>query len=993
MDPERERIQDDLRGVIDGEVRCDDLFVQMYASDASIYEIKPLGVVRPRSLSDVVACVKYAAENQLPLHPRGAGTGLAGESLGRGLVMDFSCYMRRVVKVDEETVRVQPGIVLAELNRHLEPYGRMFGPDPATRSVTTMGSVLALDASGSHWLQCGSARGNVVSMQVVLADGEVIEANTHVVPPALSANETRTQGLTRRLADVVSRNQQLIVDKQPKSLVNRCGYHLFDVLDDGRLDLAKMLVGSEGTLAITTEATVRTVRTLKHRGVALLFFDRLENAARGALALSNMGVSACDMMDRRLLSIAREMDVRFELIIPAAAEAMLLVEQQSDSANELRERLNQVVVRLQRRKRLAFDARTTLEKDERDLYWRLTRRVIPTLYRFKGNDRAIPIIEDVAVPPETLPDFLTTLQNIFKSHQITASVFSHAGHGQLHIRPFMDISNKTEMHKLHSLADAVYDEVLRLGGTISGEHGAGLSRTAFVRKQYGPLYDVFREVKRIFDPQNLFNPDKVVSNSTVPVDANLRPVSSQVAVTTNVDPPLPAAPASGESPPVVQLQVHWNENEFAFATRSCNGCGRCRSQSPSERMCPVFRLGTVEESSPRAKANLMRAVLTGSIDPHMLETEQLKGIADLCVNCHQCRLECPANVDIPKLMLEAKSQYVATNGLRPQQWLLGRIDLLSALGSRFSRAGNWALSNRQTRWLLEKLTGIAQGRKLPPFAAGNFLRVAHRRRLTRPSRAPGNKVALFLDVYANYNDTMLAEAVVAVLQHNGVSVYVPPDQVQSGMALLSMGAADRARKLAQRNVATLAEAVRQGYHVVTTEPSAALCLTHEYQNLLDDEDVQLVARNSSEICNYLLRLHQSGRLELDLRPINTTLGYHQPCHVRAINQGRAAENLLRLIPGLKVKSLQKGCSGMAGSWGIAKKNYRNSLRAGWGLISALREPDIQIGTTECTSCKMQMEQGTTKPTVHPIKLLALSYGLVPEFESLLSKRGQELITT
>lgn len=410
-------------------------------------------------------------------------------------------------------------------------------------------------------------------------------------------------------------------------------------------------------------------------------------------------------------------------------------------------------------------------------------------------------------------------------------------------------------------------------------------------------------------------------------------------------------------------------------------------------MCPIFRFAPREEASPRAKANLVRAVLTGRLDPRGLAAEELKTLADLCVNCHQCRFECPALVDIPKLVLETKAQHVVNNGLSLSDWFIARMDRLSAWGSRFSWLANWAVRSRRIRWLIEKTIGIAQGRKLPRFASRSFLHVAHRRRLDRPSRRTGNKVLYFVDVYANWHDTQLAEALLAVLQHNGVAVYVHPLQVQSGMAAISMGAVDIARRLAARNLAILADAVRQGYHIVATEPAAALCLTHEYLNLFDEEDARLVAANSSEACTYLWKMHQAGKLELDLHPLNATLGYHLPCHLKALGVGSPGENLLRLIPGLMLHRIERGCSGMAGTFGLRRQNYRTSLRAGWGLISELRNPALQAGVTECSACKIQMEQGTSKPTIHPIKILALAYHLMPEVASLLTSHSEDLTVT
>jgi Fe-S oxidoreductase len=326
--------------------------------------------------------------------------------------------------------------------------------------------------------------------------------------------------------------------------------------------------------------------------------------------------------------------------------------------------------------------------------------------------------------------------------------------------------------------------------------------------------------------------------------------------------------------------------------------------------------------------------------------------------------------------------------------MLTRLDWYGAIGGFFGPLANWALRNRQARWLLEKTFGIAQGRKLPRFTTRTFLRRATRMRLTRPTRRTGRKVAYFVDNYANYHDPALAEAMVAVMEHNGIAVYVPPTQQPSGMSMISHGALAAARKTAQHNVALLAETVRQGYHIVCTEPAAALCLTHEYLHLLgDDDEARRVAENTSEACTYLWGLHRSGTLQLDFKPINGTVSYHMPCHLKALGVGSPGENLMRLIPGLQVVRTERGCSGMAGTFGLKRENFRRSVRAGWGLISSLRDPRLQAGTTECSACKMQMEQGTTKPTVHPLKLLALSYGVMPEFASLLTTQGEDLIVT
>lgn len=990
LDQQRARIQDDLRGLISGEVRCDDVFLQLYASDGSIHEITPLGVVRPRSTADVVACVRYAADKRIPLHARGAGTGVAGESLGRGLIVDFSKHLRRVIRTEEDQVRVQPGIVHERLNTHLRRRGRLFGPDPASSSVTTMGGVISIDGAGSHWLKYGSARRHVLSLQIVLADGEVMEVGREPLHGAASQDpHPRKRELVDRLARLLRERDDLIRRHQPKSPVNRCAYHLLDVLSDDHLDLAGLLVGSEGTLALITEALLATQPLPRHRGLSLLLFDSLEKAARAVPEILSHSPSVCDLMDRRHLSLARETEVRFDLLIPRDTEAALLIEQDGGEAFELRERLHRLIDHVRRSEAAPFGTRVALDPGEMDLFWSLASRIRPALYRMKGPNRPVPAVEDCAVPPEVLPEFLVRMQNVLKRHHVTASLFSHAGQGQLHLEPFLNLGSREDIQKLQSLAEDFYREVFEVGGTISGGHACGLSRTPFIRQQYRELYEVFREVKQVFDPENLLNPGKVIGD-----DPQLLTRHVRVAAPT-IEPP-PAEEDQEDVPEMrdlIELQLNWNPalvRDIAFA---CNGCGDCRSQAGGARMCPIFRILPAEEASPRAKANLIRGVLSGQLELDTLTSSEFKAVADLCVNCHICHSECPAGVDIPRLVAEAKGAYVAAKGLSFQDWVVTHLDLLDACASHFATVANWALGNRRMRWLLEKTLGIAQSRKLPRIAPRSFIRHAVSRQISRPSRHSGHKVAYFVDSYANYHDVQLAQALVAVFEHNGISVYVPPEQKQAGMAAISCGDLDLARRLARHNLEILADAVRQGYHIVATEPAAALCLVREYPNLLDDEDARVVAQNTSEACSYLWKLHTLGRLRLDLKPVNATLGYHMPCRLKALGVGSPGENLLQLIPALTIHHIEEGCSGMAGTFGLMRRNYRASLRAGWGLLSRLRDPNLQAAATECSTCRMQMEQGTTKPTIHPIKLLALAYGLMPEITNLLTTRGQELLLT
>ena len=1033
MDPDRARILADLTGVLDGQIRCDDLFLQLYSSDASLYEVKPLAVVRPESVADVVSCVKYAAENQLPVIPRGSGSNVVGASLGNGIVLDFSVSMRQVLAVDRESVRVQPGVALRDLNQQLQSHQQIFSPDPATRAVTTMGGALAMNRTGSHWIATGTPRDKVVELQMVLADGEIVHLHS-VTNQVWSDSSTRSRESTARLREIKSRvgnvvksHEKLIADSVPKTKINQAGYHLDTVMQNGEVDLARLAIGSEGTLGIITEAVVRTERIPAHRGVALLFFHQLQAAATAAVDIAKMGITACDLMDRRLLTLARETNVQFQRLLPVEAEAMLLVEFAADDDATLRDKLRHLTKRIEQRKKLAFEVRTTTQLAERNLFWQLVRRVVPSLYRLRGLRRAVPFIEDIAIAPERLPEFLKRVHEVLNEHDITASIFSHTPQGMVHIRPFLNLAEPKDIARMKPLAKAVFGLTLEMNGSISGSQGDGLGRTWFLRSQYGKLHPVFSEIKNIFDPQSVLNPGKIVGLPYFDLTDNLRIFQAEETPKKDSEADESAAAENPESEsedesasrkpfsvfgkakskdgqnngelPVLQPQLDWSVTQIGLAARNCNGCARCRTNMNTARMCPVYRASPREESSPRAKANLLRGVVSGALAPDRMASDEFKEIADLCFNCHQCRLECPASVDIPKLMVEAKGQYYATNGLRVSDWVLTRLDWLYGLAGRTPRLSNRMIRSPMCRWVLDRLFGIAQGRKLPRFATRTFARWAQRNQLTKPSRQQSRKVVYFYDAWVNWNDPELGRSFVEVLKHNNIDVLVPPNQGISGMSLISDGAIGRARRIAESNVEMLVEWVRQGYRIVTTEPSAALALKHEYLNLLDDEDAAKVAEKTTDCCSFLMELHRGGELALNFNPLNALVGYHLPCHQRAIldsdlQTDLPAVKLMQLIPGMQVEILNKGCSGMAGTFGLKRRNYRRSLRIGVHLIQAMRQPQLLVGSTECSSCKIQMEQGTYKATVHPIKILALAYGLMQEeLEDLFNRRSEELVVT
>lgn len=992
MDADRLRIQDDLRGVIRGDVLCDPLTTQMYASDASIYQVEPVGVIRPRSAADVVAVAQYAAEHELSLHPRGSGSSVSGASLGRGLVIDFSRYMRRVsVSPDGNHAIVQSGVVLADLNKTLKRQGRWYGPDPATRSVTTMGGVIATNASGSHFLRSGAARDTVESVRAVTIDGDLIELG--VTAPDRSST---TGKLAAGLLEI--RNQfSGLVDTQSGGSPARGGYRLDDIAPQAdKVNLGRFFAGTQGTLAMMIDATVRTELIPTYRGVVLLFFRRLETAVRCVSQAMEHGPVACDIMDRRLLQIARGAESWFAEIAPSTAEAVMLVELQSESEADLKDRISVVRRGLVQETVGAFNSVETTDPLQRDQFWSLCRRVVPRQYRVQGKQNPLPFIEDLSVPVDNLPSAISAVQETLKQYQCTATIFCHAGHGQLHVRPMLDLSDPADRSRLLGISESLAQVAWDQGGEVCVEQAAGLSRSYLLPKQYGELWQAMGQVKRLFDPLHRLNPGKYFGAILQKPNENLRPAHQTIEVRTDTrtlseanEAVAKAAFSAGNAVPQLEVLQQWPPNAtVSQVARACNGCARCRTNSSGERQCPVFRATHREEASPRAKANLLRGVLSGDVPVAELTSDASKEIADLCFNCHQCRVDCPASVNVPKIVGELKAQYVATNGLPLSDLFLGRIDSIVAAGSVFPRLTNLFVGNSLARWTLEKTFGIAAARQLPAVATESFIKHAARRRWTKMVPHGGLKVLYFVDHYANYHDPDIGRAFAEILQQNRIGLYVPAGQQSSGMTRLSAGDLKGARRIARRNIRILSDAVRQGYTIVASEPAAALCLTHEYPNLLDNEDAHLVAAHSKEANAYLWDLHQHDRLDLHFSRVDATFAYHQPCHSRAMDRSTPVADLLSLIPGMEVEPIEAGCTGMAGTWGLHRKNYRNSLRIGWPLISAMRNSNSVGATTECSACQMQIEHGTGRQMLHPLKVLAYAYGRMPKLEGLCGTKTE-----
>lgn len=958
MDEQQQRIAEDLAGLFHGELRFDTVAREIYSTDASIYQIHPLGVAYPKHRDDVSTLTQYASENEIPLIPRGAGSGLAGGALGRGIIVDCSRYLTQIEQISDTTVRVQAGVVRNQLNQALRPYGRYFAPDPASTAVTTVGGMLAVDAAGSRAVRVGSVRDHIVSIETVFSDGSWCEVGKH--HRWLSDGPPRFIEMVRRVNQLVSKYQSLIEERQPRGRRNCSGYHLSSIQDGDRIDLARLLVGSEGTLGIFTGATLNTLPLPEHCAAAFVLFRDLEPALEAVQQICPLEPSACDLLDRRLLSLAREADPHFEQLIPANAEAGLIIEQHGLNERHASDWLQGALALIRTIDPSAVVAAEAHTFKEVEAIWTLPYRVVPLLNRLRGESRALPFVEDISVRPEVLRDFLVRAQKIFQKHWLTASLYAHAASGQVHFRPFMKPPSPANANQIESLSRELYEVAVSFGGTISGEHGNGLARTAFLRTEYGPLYRVFQEIKQIFDPKGILNPEKIISNDAHLTIRNLRPLPLE----------------GGEGNPLIPLQLQWQKGEFADTIQRCNGCGDCRRENEPLRMCPFFHLDRAEEASPRSKASLMRSIVTGIADPKTFSTDEAKQLADNCFNCKQCHRECPSQVDIPALAIEAKAQCVSAVGLSNSDYILSRAHSFGRLGCRISPFANWAIAHSGVRWLMEKFLGISRHRRLPKFSRGEFLR-QHRH---LPSNVEAADAVFFLDHFVNYHDHELGNAFLRIMDHHGLRVAVPQGQVASGMAMISVGDLDAARELAETNVGILAEYAREGRPILCTEPTAVVCLKYEYPRLLDKPDVHLVAENTFEAGTYLKGLRDSGKLRTDFAPLPLDVRYHTPCHLKYLGTNAFAE-LMTLIPEMKVQAIDRGCSGMAGAFGLSSRNYETSMKMGERLLVSMQESGFHLGTTECSSCRMQMEQQSSVATLHPVKLMAMAYGLMPELNS------------
>jgi len=944
----------DLAKAVRGDVFSDILHRAAYSSDASIYRMVPECVVVPRDSRDVVTVVKYAGSRGIPVAARGAGSGVAGESLCSGVVFDMPLYMNKIVSVGDngEVVVCEPGVVLDDLNGCLARYGRKIGPDPSTSNRAVIGGCVANNATGAHSLQYGYIGDYVESVEAVLADGSLVEFKNDFDPAG--SEDDKVASIARECLSVLSDKEAVIARALPKSKRNRSGYTIAGICHNGKIDLARLLAGSEGTLAIFTKITLRTVAVPAANDLLQLEFDSLEKMAQAVPIIVDSGAAACELMDKTLIDMAIEALPEYRDILPMGAAAVLLVEHTGQTQDEVKEKIENTDSAVGDK---ACGRRIVFEPEVQKRLWKSRKDAVPLLDRKKGKRHPVPFIEDVSVENNRLEEYISGLKEIGRRYDIAMSLYGHAGDGELHIRPYLDLGEPTEVEKMRSVANEVFSLAWSLGGSISGEHADGLVRAAFIRRQYGDeFYELLCKIKNIFDPDGLMNPGKIINSDADVMVKNLRAEHKIL-------------------PERLKTDLLFEKDELRFELEGCNGCGLCRSCESDLRMCPVFRAVGEELGSSRAKANILRFWATGDLSEEVFESDEFKKFLSLCVNCKVCSLQCPSGVDISSLMTAVRAEYARRRGSAFVELVLSNNRYLSMLGSVFAPVSNFVMGSGVFKWFLESIAGLDRHRGMPDFERGSFIRAGRKYLASCPRiEEPIGRVAYFVDTYANYNDHKLGFAVLGVLRHNGIEVILPK-QLPAPLPAICYGDVKTARRDLSFNVKHLAKVVRAGFKIVCSEPSAALCLKEELRHFVAGEDAKLVSENTYELMSYLLELFKQGKLKPATKTISRDFVYHLPCHLLAIGGEGASVELLSELCNIDLVDLKAGCCGLSGTFGMQKKNYELSSQIAARLKEALEKSSTKNVLTECAACKMQIEHISDCIVRHPIKVIANSYGV------------------
>lgn len=922
------------------DVAFDNLTRQLYATDASLYEIEPIAVGFPKSAKQASLLVQAALQADVPVIPRGAGTGLAGGAIGEGLVLDFSRHLRSITELDLEqrSVRVGPGVVLDQLNRFLRPHGCCFGPDVATSSRATLGGMIANNSSGSHTPVYGTTADHVLELETVLADGQVA-----VVGPGQKGLQKQREVVE----ELVYFNALEIAERMPPGLLKRWAGYALDRCAREPGNLAQVLCGSEGTLAALTSAKLKIVPLPRERALTILFFASVAEAMQATVAVLDLKPAAVEHIDRVLLD-----QTRGQLGFQAARDFLELDHKPCQSLLAVEFFDENAAGRAADLARRKLGLRTLLVKSpkEAELLWGMRKAGLSLLTGCKGAAKPVTCIEDTVVRPEHLPAYVAGLESLMAPLGLQASYYGHAAAGLLHVRPVLDVHSAEDMKKLRQLADEVSALVRQFKGSLAGEHGVGIARTEFMAEQVGePLLGVMREIKAAFDPHNLFNPGKIIPDGRYKIDADLRLGPGQELK-------LPFTPV---------LAFAAKDGSFIRNLEQCNGCGGCRKETPT--MCPTFLATGQEIMSTRGRANAIRAALEqrGLENGDPLKSRELEAALSNCLSCKACTTECPSNVNMALLKAELMHARIQRDGLSLRQRVFSSVDLLGRLGCALPRLANATLEAGWMRGLLAKTLGLTRERPLPPYARERFDRWFAKQ--SHAWTAPRGRVVLWDDTFVRYHEPHIGQAAVKVLEAAGFEVTLAQGRKCCGRPAFSQGNLDMAKKLGAHNLALL-----QGdtAPILFLEPSCYSMFAEDYRELglAGAEDV---AKRCFLFEQFIEALLSQEPEALHFAPKAGKVVIHAHCHVKALMKPAFLRRLAERLPQREVTLLDTGCCGMAGAFGTLAEKYELSIAVAQPLAEKVRnQPYGTVVVASGTSCRHQIDHATPVHARHMAEVLA-----------------------
>jgi FAD/FMN-containing dehydrogenase/Fe-S oxidoreductase len=931
-----------LRKNVDGEVRFDATSQRLYSTDASIYQVMPKGVVIPRTEEALQAAVQIALETGTPLTPRGGGTSLSGQSIGPGLIIDCSKYLNQIGPVDVagKRVRVQSGVVLEQLNRHLQPHGLQFGPDVATLNRATLGGMLGNNSAGSRSLVYGQTVHHVHSLSALASDGKPIEfreLNELDYARRLEAKTIEGAAL-RALKSILTAQRAEIIQRFPNILRRVSGYNLAAYLPEfhdaryvngqPRRNLIPLIVGSEGTLSVLKSAELNLVPRPRFRGLCVPHFESLRSALDAVEACLEMQPSAVELIDSMLLDLARRQRAHQETMstIVGHPAAVLMVEFAGEDPGEIADRIEKLQRRLLGVPGYTASIRAT-DPSQYTAVWNLRTAGMPLLFSMPGDRKPVTFVEDCAVAPQRLPDFAMEFQEILKRHGTEGAYYGHASVGCLHIRPLLNLKDPNDVTRMRAIMEDVTQLTLKYGGSLSGEHGDGLLRSEWNQKLYGPtIYQAFQQIKRAFDPDNLFNPGKIVDACSMTENLRYGPAYRPI-----------------ELPVVFDYS---RQQGFFPSIELCNGAGVCR-KTQGGVMCPSFRATRDERDSTRGRANALRLATTSQVPEGFakspLADRWLFDVMDLCLGCKACKSECPSNVDVAKLRSEFLNSYYSEKRRPLGHRLMAQVHRANRIMAPFAPLTNWLQRRRLIRWWMEWVTGIDRRRFMPELHRSHFRKWFRRH---TPAAGVKGRVILLDDCFTTYNEPHIARMAVEILEHAGYRVELANIPC-CGRAAISKGFLKEARELAREGIAQLAPRIADGTPILGLEPSCLLSLADEW-----------LGEQLSK---------QEGSL---LETLPHQFLYHGHCHQKALVGVKGSLDALRQIPKMDLQALDTGCCGMAGSFGYEREHYDLSVQiAGLDLLPALEKSPEAVVVAPGTSCRHQIRDLTGREAVHPIEVL------------------------